>query len=83
MNVFDRINIHYHSLSSSEMLACDTILNNADDLINLTINDFAKKYNISYSSIVRFIKKINYSGIELFRYDLKNVIKEKRYFILL
>lgn len=70
MNFFERIAVNYSILSKSEKIVCDKIMDDSDPIINFSVSEAAKRYNVSESSIVRFSKRVGYSGYSQLKYDL-------------
>src|SRR5699024_9400928 len=76
-NFFERIAVNYSILSKSEKIVCDKIMGNSEPIINYSVSEAAKQYNVSESSIVRFSKRIGYSGYSQLKYDLLNEFENK------
>jgi RpiR family carbohydrate utilization transcriptional regulator len=73
-----RINGIYHSLKSAEKRVADYITQNAEETVNLTIEELARNCNSSYATILRFCKKVGFSGYKDFKNDLiQDVIRNK------
>lgn len=61
------INSYYNSLPKTEKKIAIFILKNFNDFNNLNMTDIAQELNVSESTIVRFIKRIGYSGFKEFK----------------
>ncbi|NCB03343.1 MAG: MurR/RpiR family transcriptional regulator [Spirochaetia bacterium] len=64
----------YHNLSVSHKLIADYILNNPEKAVELTIDKLALQIGTSESTLVRFVRKIGYSGYQYFRLSLATEI---------
>lgn len=77
MNPFDRITIYFNGLSKAEKNTCTSILNNPEIIVNNSITDAAKLYNVSPSSIQRVAKKLGYKGYSEFKYSIEQYNAKK------
>jgi DNA-binding MurR/RpiR family transcriptional regulator len=68
------INQMYHQLSVSHRLIADYILAYPDKAVELTIDKLAINIGTSESTLVRFVRKIGYSGYQHFRLSLATEI---------
>lgn len=57
-----KIRTKYQSLTEAAKRVADYILNNYSEALYLSISEFAKKCDVSESTITKFIKTIGYSG---------------------
>lgn len=66
-------------LSNTEKEIHSYILNHLDLIENLTIRDLASSTYTNTSTIMRYCKKIGYSGFDQFKHSFKNDIKKLNY----
>ena len=72
-SVLDKILSVYKSLHEAEKKIADYIINNKEQVIEMTVSELSTKSNVSEATIVRFCKKCDLKGF----YDLKiNIAKE-------
>ncbi|MFW2491316.1 MurR/RpiR family transcriptional regulator [Clostridium chromiireducens] len=72
-SVLDKILSIYKSLHEAEKKIADYIINNKEQVIEMTVSELSTKSNVSEATIVRFCKKCDLKGF----YDLKiNIAKE-------
>ena len=64
------IRSQYSSLSTKEKQIADFILENPKESVNPSIEELAERIGISESTMVRFAKKLGYSGYQRFRIAL-------------
>lgn len=64
----------YDDLKTAEKRIGDYVLNNTEEVIDLTIEELASKSNSSYATITRFCKRLGYSGYKEFKSSLVNDI---------
>lgn len=69
-----RIKSVYDDLKTAEKRIGDCVLNNTEEVIDLTIEELAEKSNSSYATITRFCKRLGYSGYKEFKSSLINDI---------
>ncbi|PKM64744.1 MAG: hypothetical protein CVU96_01290 [Firmicutes bacterium HGW-Firmicutes-20] len=63
MNLIDQLKL-MNSLSASEELLCQFIINEARQFLHLNKSDLMKKLNISSSTLYRFCNKLNIKGFD-------------------
>lgn len=78
MNLEERIGIYYTSLTKSEKDVYQAVLANPKGIINKSIQDAAKTYNVSAASIQRFVKKVGYRGYTEFKLAVEDTIAPKQ-----
>lgn len=66
------INKHYEELNENERYISKYILQNIDLVKDISIVDLAEKTLTSKSSILRFTKKLGFSGFSEFKYSLRD-----------
>ena len=64
----------YHQLSVSHRLIADYILSHPEKAVELTIDKLSATIGTSESTLVRFVRKIGYSGYQHFRLSLATQI---------
>lgn len=62
MNIVEKIEIHYATMSSTERKSANQILKNMSIIANSSIKESAAKYHVSTATLMRLAKKIGYSG---------------------
>lgn len=70
-NPFNKISVNYNRLTKSEKNTCNLILNNPQAIIDYSITEAAKIYQVSSASIQRVAKKIGYKGYSELKYALE------------
>lgn len=70
ISVIYSIKSKYNSLSKKEKQIADYIISNPKDSVNPSIDRLAKKIGTSEATLVRFVRKIGYSGYQNFRIAL-------------
>lgn len=74
MNVLENIRIHYDELTKKDKEIADYILEYPKKFCRQDMNDFTNKTDISKSALIRFSKKLGYSGYSELRYELSRII---------
>ena len=74
MNVLENIHIHYDELTKKDKEIADYILEYPKKFCRQDMNDFTNKTDISKSALIRFSKKLGYSGYSELRYELSRII---------
>lgn len=67
MNVLTIISSYFPSLTKSEQKVAQYILANSDNIEILSIQELAKKASVGESTIIRFVRKIGYTGYQDFK----------------
>lgn len=73
----DRIKKYKNKLNDTENLIIDYILKNKSEVCNLTVKQFSQKLFLVPNSIMRFCKKLNYTGFSEMKILLKEEINTK------
>jgi len=60
----------YNSLKKAELRLADYVLKHPDEVSGLTINEVQNKSGTSYATIIRFCKRLGYSGFKEFKNNL-------------
>jgi len=76
---FTEIRHKYNTLSTSQKLIADHILNDQKHAAMSTISELAKSCNVSETTVVRFIKKLGYTSFQIFRIDMAHEFSEISY----
>ncbi|MCR2045208.1 MurR/RpiR family transcriptional regulator [Anaerosalibacter massiliensis] len=70
MSLFLKMNEVRDQLTNSEQKIVGCILDNNEEVYNLSIQELAKKCNTSPSSVVRFCQKMGFEGFQDFKIEL-------------
>jgi DNA-binding MurR/RpiR family transcriptional regulator len=73
-NLLHGIACTMEKFTSSESELAKYIIENPDEISQLSINQIAKKIHISPATITRFCQKISFSGFNEFKHELKRYI---------
>lgn len=73
---FTEIRHKYNTLSESQKVIADYILNDKEKSAMTTISELAKKCCVSETTVMRFIKKLGYSSFQVFRIDMAHEFSE-------
>ncbi len=73
------IKTKYHKLSGKERMIADYILANPKESVHPSVEELSDIIGISQSTLVRFVKKIGYSGYQRFRIALATETIENSY----
>lgn len=76
-NLLHGIACTMEKFTSSESELAKYIIENPDEISQLSINQIAKKIHISPATITRFCQKISFSGFNEFKHELKRYIDLK------
>lgn len=73
------LNIPLHSLSPKELEIMQYVHDHSDEIVSMSIQTFAREINYSTSTVIRFCRKLGFSGFPEFKYFLKhlNIQKEQ------
>lgn len=71
MNIEAIINQKYKELNATERGLAAVILNNQEEIVDMTIRELADACHSSKSTVLRFIKKLGLSGFSELKYVLK------------
>lgn len=71
------LNFPLQSLTSKELEIMQYVHDHSDEVTSMSIQTFAKKINYSTSTVIRFCRKIGFSGFPEFKYYLKNLNIQK------
>lgn len=71
MKLEQLINQYYDQFTDNDKYICEAILNHKKDCIHMPIDEFAREYHISTSTLSRFAQKLNLGGYSELRVVLK------------
>lgn len=74
MNPYELMTAHESEFTKSDEIIRDSILNNPEIIIKYNIISLAERINVSKSAILRFCKKLGYSGFSDFKFDMSRFI---------
>ncbi|EAX48892.1 transcriptional regulator, RpiR family [Thermosinus carboxydivorans Nor1] len=66
-NLFSHIRTKYHTLSPTQKQIADFVLKNSEEVMLLSISDFAERCNTSETTILRFLRKLGFDSYQVFR----------------
>ncbi|NKE06843.1 MurR/RpiR family transcriptional regulator [Mesobacillus selenatarsenatis] len=75
-NVVVKINAIYSSLSSKEKAVADYILKNTQEIIHLSITEFAEHASVAEATIFRFCKRLGFRGYQAFKIAMASELVE-------
>lgn len=70
MDLLALISSYFPSLSKSEKKVAQYVLANSDEVVNLSINELSRLADVGESTIVRFTRKVGFSGFQDFKLEL-------------
>ncbi|WP_045521837.1 MurR/RpiR family transcriptional regulator [Neobacillus niacini] len=73
-NLIHGITVNMELFTSTEAELAKYIIENTDEVSQLSISQIAKKLHISAATITRFCQKISFSGFNEFRHELKRYV---------
>ena len=62
------LNIPLHSLSPKELEIMQYVHEHSDAIVSMSIQTFAQEINYSTSTVIRFCRKLGFSGFPEFKY---------------
>lgn len=74
MNPFELMTINEKDFTKSDLIIKEAILANPDTIMRHNIISASANMNVSKSALLRFCKKLGYSGFSDFKYDLSRYI---------
>ncbi len=76
-NVFTEIRVKYNTLSKNQKTVANYILKNSKKCVRMTLSEIGKECNLSETTIIRFINKLDYKSYQEFRLDMaQDIIKD-------
>src|SRR4030067_2291588 len=82
----DRIKLHYEKIFPAGKRIADYILDNSEEIFNISIKELAEKLKLNEATIVKFCKYLGYKGYKEFRVEfikdfmLKSNISDNYFF---
>jgi RpiR family carbohydrate utilization transcriptional regulator len=76
--ILSSIRTKYHTLSTVQKVIADYILGNASDVILLSIGSLAGKCGTSETTVMRFLRKLDFDSYQVFRVKIAQEISHKR-----
>lgn len=73
---FTQIRHKYNTLSGSQKVIADYILNDKEKSALITISKLAEKCNVSETTVMRFIKKLGYHSFQVFKIEMAHEFSE-------
>lgn len=67
MKLFERVNANYQNLNENDLYIWKIISKNQKDCVHISIEELAKRCNVSRTTILRFAKKIGCKGYSEFK----------------
>lgn len=74
MRLEERINTYYSKLSKTDFAISNFIISNKSKVITMSVDEIATVVFVSSASVVRFAKKLDFSGFSELKYFLKEEI---------
>ena len=76
-NVFTEIRVKYNTLSKNQKTVANYILKNSKKCVRMTLSELGRECNLSETTIIRFINKLDYTSYQAFRLDMaQDIIKD-------
>lgn len=72
-NIKLEIRERYHAMSKAEKRISDFVLANASECLGMTAVDIAKNSEVSSASIIRYVQKLGFDGLDAFKLALAAV----------
>lgn len=69
-SVFTLIRAKYNTLSDSQKIVADYVLNHADSVMLSSLGDLAHACNVSETTVIRFFHKLNYDSYQVLRVNI-------------
>lgn len=73
-DLFDNIIKLYNTLTNSEMVIADYILNNKNNIHEFTVHGLARQCGVSAATVTRFCHSLGYEGFGEFKFDIAQSI---------
>lgn len=78
VNILTNLKSLFSTLTKKEKIVGTYLLDNYTDVSYMNINELSKKLNVGETTILRFCKKLGYSGYYEFRHVLASEIKSEK-----
>lgn len=69
-SVMSSIRANYSSLSLSEKIIADYVIESSDDMVNMSMMEIAKAVGLSDATVLRFVRSIGFQGFSEFKIAL-------------
>ena len=76
MRLEERINTYFGQLSKTDFAISNFIISNKSRIIQMSVEDISSAVYVSAASVVRFAKKLQFSGFSELKYFLKEELEE-------
>ncbi|MFC6465141.1 MurR/RpiR family transcriptional regulator [Marinilactibacillus sp. GCM10026970] len=76
MRLEERINTYYSQLSKTDFIISNYIISNKSNIIKMSVEEISSAVFVSAASVVRFAKKLGFSGFSELKYFLKEELDE-------
>ena len=76
-SLLSEIRIKYNTLSKNQKNIADYILQNLEQVTLLSISDLASNCDTSETTVMRFLKKLDYASYQIFRINLAKELSEQ------
>lgn len=76
-DLFTEIRVKYNTLSKNQKLVANYILENRAKCMRMTLSELGKECNLSETTIIRFINKLDYKSYQDFRLDMAQDISRQ------
>jgi DNA-binding MurR/RpiR family transcriptional regulator len=70
INSLTKIKSLYPDITNSEKNIAEFILNNPEEIYNLTIKELAQKTNVTIPTVFRFAQRLGFNGFKDFKVEL-------------
>ena len=75
-NVLSIIRAKYNTLSSSQKVVADYVLNHSNEVMLNTLNELAYACGVSETTVLRFLRKINFNSYQIFKISLSQELSK-------
>lgn len=75
-NIFSLIRTKYNTLSESQKIVANYVLNNPSLVMHNTLNELATACGVSETTVLRFLHKIDYQSYQIFKISLTQGISQ-------
>lgn len=77
MRLEERVNANYNELSKTDFTILNYLIANKQEVVYMSVEKLSSLTYVSGASIVRFAKKLNFSGFAELKYFIKEEIREQ------
>lgn len=75
-NIFSLIRAKYNTFSASQKVVADYVLNHPNEVMLNTLVEIASACNVSETTVLRFLHKINFNSYQLFKINITQEISK-------